>query len=371
MTTQAKRGKLGYEDVELGLGTFQRYGPTGALETKTQLRASHIPILDALSLYEADEIEGALAEIRAIIDVAGPPETVQRVEVLCTAPWEAEYAGVGLIHKNVREMNDLLQAAYTFLASCDLTDHGVLVGSGVGAITPLAAMTDGQLVVGATGADPVPKTMSSDATLAASGALTIANLAVTAAKLAANAVETAKIKAGAVEGSKLNANVVDGVGIELSGNTLTLKDVFALLNHEVASGVDGGATTANTWLVCPYNVEKFDPEGIVTLASNQFTLQAGTYVIIATHNIYTSTSGRLRIRNITDGTTLTGGPIGYCSTAQHVSLEVKGIVTIAAQKVFEIDYYCKGTHASGLGEGSIINSGENEVYGQVYIRKIA
>lgn len=56
-----------------------------------------------------------------------------------------------------------------------LTDHGILVGSGTGAITPLAVMTDGQLVIGATGADPAPQTMSGDATLAANGALTLAS----------------------------------------------------------------------------------------------------------------------------------------------------------------------------------------------------
>jgi len=36
-----------------------------------------------------------------------------------------------------------------------LTDHGVLVGSGAGAITPLAVGTNGQVLVGSTGADPV------------------------------------------------------------------------------------------------------------------------------------------------------------------------------------------------------------------------
>lgn len=230
MTTQVKRGKLGYEDVEFGLGTFQRYGPTGFLETLTQIRASHIPILDALALYEADEVEAALAEVRGVIDTVDFPETVQRVEILCTAPWEIEYTGVGLMHENLKDMNTLLQALhpshqarhiragadeidgdqldidwnptnytpavtpaevdhldhltshlygvdvllgtiYTFLASCDLTDHRVLVGSGAGAITPLGAMTDGQLVVGATGADPAPQSVGGDATLAADGTL--------------------------------------------------------------------------------------------------------------------------------------------------------------------------------------------------------
>jgi hypothetical protein len=36
-----------------------------------------------------------------------------------------------------------------------LTDHGVLVGAGTSAITQLAAATDGQLIIGSSGADPV------------------------------------------------------------------------------------------------------------------------------------------------------------------------------------------------------------------------
>jgi len=41
-----------------------------------------------------------------------------------------------------------------------LTDHGVLVGSGVGAVTPLAVGTNGQVLVGSTGADPVFATIT-------------------------------------------------------------------------------------------------------------------------------------------------------------------------------------------------------------------
>ena len=39
-------------------------------------------------------------------------------------------------------------------------------------------MTNGQLLIGQTGADPSPQTLGTDATLAANGALTIANNAV-------------------------------------------------------------------------------------------------------------------------------------------------------------------------------------------------
>ena len=53
-------------------------------------------------------------------------------------------------------------------------------------------MTDGQLLVGQTGADPLPKTIGTDITIAASGAATIANNAVTLAKLATYPLDTVK-----------------------------------------------------------------------------------------------------------------------------------------------------------------------------------
>lgn len=58
-----------------------------------------------------------------------------------------------------------------------LTAHAPVIGGGLQAALTTAAMTDGQLLVGATSADPVPKTLSGDGTLAASGALTVTKLA--------------------------------------------------------------------------------------------------------------------------------------------------------------------------------------------------
>ena len=46
-----------------------------------------------------------------------------------------------------------------------LTDHGVLVGSGTDAITALSVGTNGQLLIGSTGADPVFATLNCDANL--------------------------------------------------------------------------------------------------------------------------------------------------------------------------------------------------------------
>lgn len=70
------------------------------------------------------------------------------------------------------------------------TNHGVMLGQGSSALAVTAAMTDGQLLVGATSADPTVSTVSGDATLAAGGALTIANNAVTLGKMATLAQAT-------------------------------------------------------------------------------------------------------------------------------------------------------------------------------------
>lgn len=56
------------------------------------------------------------------------------------------------------------------------TTHGILLGQGTSAFAVTAAMTNGQLLVGQTSADPLPKTISGDATVAASGAVTVTGI---------------------------------------------------------------------------------------------------------------------------------------------------------------------------------------------------
>lgn len=57
-----------------------------------------------------------------------------------------------------------------------LTSNGILVGNGTAAVGATAAMTNGQLLVGQTSSAPLPKTVSGDATMAASGALTVTKI---------------------------------------------------------------------------------------------------------------------------------------------------------------------------------------------------
>lgn len=63
------------------------------------------------------------------------------------------------------------------------TAHGILLGEGTSAVTPTAAMTDGQLLVGQTSADPTPTTVSGDVTISNLGVTAIGNNKVTNAML--------------------------------------------------------------------------------------------------------------------------------------------------------------------------------------------
>jgi hypothetical protein len=53
-----------------------------------------------------------------------------------------------------------IQVASGGTGASTLTDHGILLGSGTGAITPLGVATNGQLPIGSTGADPVLATLT-------------------------------------------------------------------------------------------------------------------------------------------------------------------------------------------------------------------
>lgn len=57
-----------------------------------------------------------------------------------------------------------------------LTTHGVLLGEGTAAIQATAAMTDGQLLVGQSGANPLPKTITGDVTFTAAGVSALGNI---------------------------------------------------------------------------------------------------------------------------------------------------------------------------------------------------
>jgi hypothetical protein len=105
-----------------------------------------------------------------------------------------------------------------------LTDHGILLGSGTDAVTPLGVATNGQLPIGSTGADPVL------ATLSEGEGIDITNGAGTISIAGENASTTNK---GIASFNSANFTVTAGAVSLVAGGGL---------NHNDLSNIQGGTT---------------------------------------------------------------------------------------------------------------------------------
>ena len=146
---------------------------------------------------------------------------------------------------------------------------------------------------------------------------------------------------------------------------------YAVINDSKAYNVAGGTFSSGAWRTRDLNTEVFDPDSIVSISSNQFTLQAGTYYIRAQAPAYRVDQHHIKLQNITDSTTDGVGSVGM-SSSSFASITLSLLTTrftISSAKVFEIQHRCSTTHNTyGLGIMHSI-SGTNSIYTIVEIFK--
>ncbi len=166
----------------------------------------------------ADEAKVKISELPAASAITGA-ELVPVVQGGTTKKVAVENLAPGL---DMNSTSTTLGVAKGGTGATSLTDHGVLLGSGAGAVTPAAAMTNGQLLVGATGADPAPQTVSGALTLASNGAATLATAGVTYAliqNIGALAVAGRSANTSGV-GADIAAVAASGAVLRESGSTI-------------------------------------------------------------------------------------------------------------------------------------------------------
>lgn len=147
----------------------------------------------------------------------------------------------------------------------------------------------------------------------------------------------------------------------------------ALIADEKAYNVDGGSSSAG-WNDRDLNTESFDPDNIVSISSNQFTLGAGTYIIEFSCPSYMSAQNKSQLYDVTNSVEVADSISVYAQQSTFVGTVASGCarVSITGNTTYKLRHYISTAKASnGLGVALGVSSTGNNVYSQVKITKLA
>jgi len=205
-----------------------------------------------------------------------------------------------------------------------LTDGGVVVGSGTGAVTSLGQATNGQLIVGSTGADPVLATLTGGANITVTN--TAGAISIAASGLGSGTVQSVS-GTGTENGITLTSDG-DSVNPTLTlGGALTGVGNAQLSNSSVTLGtttVALGATAASL-------------AGLTTVTATSFS---GSF-----NGDFTGTTN---LPDLTSGNGLTGGPYDGAAVATFAVQADGSTLSVGASGVKVAD--------SGITETQIATS---------------
>ena len=160
-----------------------------------------------------------------------------------------------------------------------------------------------------------------------------------------------EFKLPVADGSANQVIKTDGSG-NLSFGGGGLFSSYAIICDQKGTNTAGGSTSTGAFNTRDLNTELADPDGIVSISSNQFTLQAGTYLIKASAPAYKATRHQILIWNATDSSSVAVGTSEYCHpTSGNITRSFAvGRTTISGAKAFEIRHRV-GTAESTYGFG--------------------
>jgi hypothetical protein len=188
---------------------------------------------------------------------------------------------------------------------------------------------------------------------------------------ASNAVDVAVADAGNYFTGTDAEAVLQEIGASLGGSGGGLFDAYAHIVDQKSAGTAGGTISTGSFGTRDLNTELSDVDGIVSISSNQFTLQAGRYYIEAEAPAFYCNEHKIILRNVTDSTNDIIGANNYAATGTGSLAVLRGEITIAGAKAFAIQH--RGGNAAGgantLGYGP--SWGVVEIYTQVRIWRFA
>jgi hypothetical protein len=161
---------------------------------------------------------------------------------------------------------------------------------------------------------------------------------------------TIKFSTGGVERISITDSGISGTGIAAGGKFAS----YAIIGDQKSADSDAGTFTSGAWRIRDLNAEIADPDGIVSISSNQFTLAAGSYLVKASAPAIGVNNHKIKIYNVTDSADVEIGTTEYAHASDYTGERsfVAARFTISGSKAFEIRHRCETTKSTyGLGRG--------------------
>ena len=195
----------------------------------------------------------------------------------------------------------------------------------------------------------------------------------TALTVASNVIDEDNLK---VDNSPTNDHVLTAKSSASGGLTWaaipavsTLFTSYAILQYSVSSGTSGGSS-GTSWTTRDLNTELADPDSIVSISNDEFTLAAGNYLIKVAACSYDNTDVRLRIYDVTNsaerilGMNGAGATFGSANTINYLV----GRLTPTGTTAYKLEQISDQAR-NNTGHGIAISIGGNEVFTTVEIYK--
>ena len=138
---------------------------------------------------------------------------------------------------------------------------------------------------------------------------------------------------------------------DLATSTQPIFSSYAILADQKAAGAGGGASSANAWTESVLNTEIADPDSIVSISSNQFTLGAGNYLIKWVKTFFNSHRVTTRLYDVTNSAVKQYGMNSIALGSSGEQVECFGIarVTPTGSTAYKFEYYVDNGDSDGLG----------------------
>ena len=134
-----------------------------------------------------------------------------------------------------------------------------------------------------------------------------------------------------------------------AADTGGLFESYACIADKVAASVAMQTITSGAWRTRNINTEITDPDGIVSISSDQFTLAAGSYILRVSMEVTKGTGHSTRIYDITNTAVVEYGGAGYMDTGNNEEswAPVIARVTPSGATVYEVQQIVTATATPG------------------------